>query len=158
MSTPRPRGTPLLTAFSPKLGRAVRVFNHAAFEQCVRLAVDREALPLPRCGAAAPYQINARLLGSPFRCAECRRPYAGWRARLAPQTASPERRRAITRARLGYRPQRQHQQCADRQKGGDKFASLPQHQLRSDTFASQTLETRVIAGFWQIRSSASMAE
>jgi hypothetical protein len=53
------------------------------------------------CGGAAPYQLNARLLGSPFRCAECRRPYAGWRARLAPQSAPPELRRAITRARCG---------------------------------------------------------
>jgi hypothetical protein len=52
------------------------------------------------CGAAAPYQLNARLLGSPFRCAECRRPYAGWRARLVPQAEPPELRRAITRARF----------------------------------------------------------
>ena len=53
------------------------------------------------CGAAAPYRLNARLLGSPFRCAECRRPYAGWRARLVPQAVPPELRRAITRARYG---------------------------------------------------------
>ena len=52
------------------------------------------------CGAAAPYQLNARLLGSPFRCAECRWSYAGWRAKLAPQAAPPELRRAITRARF----------------------------------------------------------
>ncbi len=26
------------------------------------------------CGATAAYRLNARLLGSPFRCAECRRP------------------------------------------------------------------------------------
>lgn len=37
MSTPRPRGARLLTAFSPKLGRTVRAFDHAAFEQWVRL-------------------------------------------------------------------------------------------------------------------------
>ena len=53
------------------------------------------------CGSAASYRLNARLLGSPFRCAECRRPYAGWRARLTPQPAPPELRRAITRARRG---------------------------------------------------------
>jgi hypothetical protein len=40
MSTPRPRGARLLTAFSPKLGRTVRAFDHAAFEQWVRLEVD----------------------------------------------------------------------------------------------------------------------
>ena len=51
------------------------------------------------CGATAPYRLNARLLGSPFRCAECHRPCAGWRARLTPQTVLPELRRAITRAR-----------------------------------------------------------
>ena len=51
------------------------------------------------CGAAAPYRLNAMLLGSPFRCAECRRPCAGWRARTVPQSAPPELRRAITRAR-----------------------------------------------------------
>ena len=40
MRTPRPRGARLLTAFSPKLGRPVRAFDHAAFEQWVRLEVD----------------------------------------------------------------------------------------------------------------------
>ena len=40
MSTPRPRGSRLLTAFSPKLGRTVRAFDHAAFEQWVRLETD----------------------------------------------------------------------------------------------------------------------
>ena len=40
MSTPRPRGARLLTAFSPKLGRTVRAFDHTAFEQWVRLEVD----------------------------------------------------------------------------------------------------------------------
>jgi hypothetical protein len=40
MSTPRPRGARLLTAFSLKLGRTVRAFDHAAFEQWVRLEVD----------------------------------------------------------------------------------------------------------------------
>ena len=40
MSTPRPRSSRLLTAFSPKLGRTVRAFDRAAFEQWVRLEVD----------------------------------------------------------------------------------------------------------------------
>ncbi len=40
MSTPRPRGSRRLTAFSPKLGRTIRAFDHAAFEQWVRLEVD----------------------------------------------------------------------------------------------------------------------
>jgi hypothetical protein len=40
MSAPRPRGSRLLTAFSPKLGRTVRAFGHAAFEQWIRLEVD----------------------------------------------------------------------------------------------------------------------
>ena len=44
MSTPRPRGARLLTAFSPKLGRTVRAFDHAAFEQWVRLEVDPSIL------------------------------------------------------------------------------------------------------------------
>lgn len=40
MSTPRPRAARLLTAFSPKLGRTVRAFDRAAFEQWIRLEVD----------------------------------------------------------------------------------------------------------------------
>ena len=40
MSTPRPRGTRLLTAFSPKLERTVRAFDHAGFEQWIRLETD----------------------------------------------------------------------------------------------------------------------
>lgn len=51
------------------------------------------------CGAWVEYRLNAKLLGSPFRCANCRRPYAGWGATLAPKPAPPALRRAITRAR-----------------------------------------------------------
>ena len=29
----------------------------------------------PGCGAASAYHLDARLLGAPFRCAHCRRPY-----------------------------------------------------------------------------------
>jgi hypothetical protein len=65
---------------------------------CHGVALEEHCLG---CGEAAPYRLNARLLVLPFRCAECRRPYAGWRARLAPQAAPPELRRAITRARCG---------------------------------------------------------
>nr|ART90333.1 hypothetical protein [uncultured bacterium] len=51
------------------------------------------------CGAGVDYRLTARLLGAPFRCANCRRPYAGWGASLAPQPAPLDLRRAITRAR-----------------------------------------------------------
>jgi len=40
MSLPRPRGARLLTAFSPKLGRTVRAFDHAGFDQWIRLEAD----------------------------------------------------------------------------------------------------------------------
>jgi hypothetical protein len=40
MSTPRPRAARLLTAFSPKLGRTVRAFDRAGFDQWVRLEAD----------------------------------------------------------------------------------------------------------------------
>lgn len=40
VSTPRPRGARLLTAFSPKLGRPVSAFDHVAFNQWVRLEAD----------------------------------------------------------------------------------------------------------------------
>ena len=40
MSTQQPRGARLLTAYSPKFGRTVRAFDHAAFKQWDRLKVD----------------------------------------------------------------------------------------------------------------------
>ena len=40
MSTPRPRASRLITAFSPKLGRTVRAFDRAGFDQWVRLEAD----------------------------------------------------------------------------------------------------------------------
>ena len=40
MSAARPRGARLLTAFSPKLGRTVRAFGRATFEQWIRLEAD----------------------------------------------------------------------------------------------------------------------
>lgn len=39
-SSPRPRGSRLLTAFSPKLGRTVVFFDHACFDQWIRLEAD----------------------------------------------------------------------------------------------------------------------
>jgi len=51
------------------------------------------------CGADAEYRLNAKLLGAPFRCSSCRRPYGGWGTSLAPQPPTPDLRRAITRAR-----------------------------------------------------------
>ena len=40
MSASRPHGARLLTAFSPKLGRTVRAFDHVGFEQWIRLETD----------------------------------------------------------------------------------------------------------------------
>lgn len=39
-SSPRPRGSRLLTAFSPKLDRTVVFFDHARFDQWIRLEAD----------------------------------------------------------------------------------------------------------------------
>jgi hypothetical protein len=46
VDVPRPRGSRLLEAFSPKLGRRVRLFNHAAFEQWIQLEADPSVLCL----------------------------------------------------------------------------------------------------------------
>lgn len=42
------------------------------------------------CGASAPYWLSPMQIVSPFRCPECRRPYAGWRAELLPQPHLPQ--------------------------------------------------------------------
>ena len=42
----RPRGCRLLEAFSPKLARSVRLFDHASFEQWIRLEADPAVLSL----------------------------------------------------------------------------------------------------------------
>jgi hypothetical protein len=42
----RPRGCRLLEAFSPKLARPIRVFDHARFEQWIRLEADPAVLSL----------------------------------------------------------------------------------------------------------------
>lgn len=43
---------------------------------------------------------------------------------------------------------RHQQHRSAHQERGDNFASMRRLRLRSDTFASQTLETRAVAGFW----------
>ena len=40
MRAARPRGSRLLTAFSPKVGRTIRAFDHAGFDQWIRLEAD----------------------------------------------------------------------------------------------------------------------
>jgi len=42
----RPRGCRLLEAFSPKLARPIRLFDHASFEQWIRLEADPAVLSL----------------------------------------------------------------------------------------------------------------
>jgi hypothetical protein len=49
------------------------------------------------CGTSIEYRLNAKLLGAPFACATCRRPYAGHGKTFRPQPLPPELRRAITR-------------------------------------------------------------
>src|SRR5215212_2212824 len=44
LTTSRPRGARLLEAHSPKLGRRVRLFDHLAFSQWVRLEADPATL------------------------------------------------------------------------------------------------------------------
>ncbi|VTU45419.1 hypothetical protein SRS16P2_00138 (plasmid) [Variovorax sp. SRS16] len=46
LDAPRPRGSPMLEGFSPKLGRRVRLFNRSTFRQWVRLEVDPAVLSL----------------------------------------------------------------------------------------------------------------
>ena len=54
------------------------------------------------CGATSAYRIDARLLGAPFRCAQCRLPYARTSTNFARRPPLPKRARtAITRTFLG---------------------------------------------------------
>ena len=62
MSTPRPRGARLLTAFSPKLGRTVRAFDRAAFEQWVRLEVDPSVISFCEHPCRAGTSDDSRLI------------------------------------------------------------------------------------------------
>ena len=51
------------------------------------------------CGFENPYRLTARLFDAPFRCPDCRRPYAGsvWYA-TRPRVVKPDLRIAMTRA------------------------------------------------------------
>ena len=53
----------------------------------------------PHCGFENPYRLTARLFDAPFRCPDCRRPYAGslWYA-TRPRVLKPDLRIAMTRA------------------------------------------------------------
>lgn len=142
-------------AFSPKLGRTVRAFRprriramgparggpqqlHVLWHPC-RSGVDDDGRSttshLQSTAAVAPQPRrtdSTRVLGSPFRCAECRRDSAALlRARAAAaeltgtnSTSQPIKNAVTTLLR-----------CC-------------KHRLRSNSFASQPLETRVVAGFW----------
>ena len=62
---------------------------------CHRVALEERCRG---CGSTTEYRLNAKLLNAPFRCASCRRPYAGWGRRLMHRRAPPELRLAITRS------------------------------------------------------------
>ena len=54
------------------------------------------------CGQASAYRLDAQLLGAPFRCAHCRRPYGrSMPTVLRPRSLPKHLRTAITRAYLG---------------------------------------------------------
>ncbi len=55
LDAPRPKGARLLEAFSPKLGRRVRLFDHAAFEQWIVLEAD----PTVLCLCERPARLGA---------------------------------------------------------------------------------------------------
>ena len=57
------------------------------------------ATTCPGCGAASPYRLDARLLGAPFRCAQCGRPYANT-SFAHRKSLSQQARTAIVRAAL----------------------------------------------------------
>ena len=58
----RPRGCRLLEAFSPKLARAIRLFDHASFEQWIRLEADPTALSLCERPARLDTNGDGRLI------------------------------------------------------------------------------------------------
>lgn len=72
---------------SPKLSSEVQ-------ERALRMVLDAKD--------QYPYQwAVTQLIAGKIGCAECRRPYACWRARLTSQVAPPGLRRGITRTRCG---------------------------------------------------------
>jgi hypothetical protein len=49
------------------------------------------------CGHTSPYRLDAKLLGSPYQCPHCKRPYRRSQARMS-QPLPSQIRTAITRA------------------------------------------------------------
>ena len=66
MSAPRPHSARLLTAFSPKLGRAARAFDCPAFGQWIRLETD----PAVSKFCEHPRRVGCAAARSSFRCAQ----------------------------------------------------------------------------------------
>ena len=62
VDVPRPRGSRLLEAFSPKLGRRVRLFDHAAFGQWIQLEADPSVLCLCERPQRLGVNGNGRLI------------------------------------------------------------------------------------------------
>ena len=62
LDIPRPRGARLLEAFSPKLGRRVRLYDRATFDQWVRLEADPSVLLLCERPARLSTAQDARLI------------------------------------------------------------------------------------------------
>ena len=62
LDAPRPKGARLLEAFSPKLGRRVRLFDHAAFEQWIGLEADPTVLCLCERPARLGVKRDGRLI------------------------------------------------------------------------------------------------
>src|ERR1035441_5103501 len=62
LDTPRPRGADLFEAFSPKLGRRVRLFNRANFNQWIRLEADPSVLFQCERPARLGIDCDARLI------------------------------------------------------------------------------------------------
>ena len=62
LETVRPRGGRLLEAFSPKLGRRVRLFDHRRFQQWLRLEADPAVLAFCERPARLGPQPDARLV------------------------------------------------------------------------------------------------
>ena len=62
LETARPRGSRLLEAFSPKLGRRVRLFDHRSFRQWLRLEADPAVVAFCERPARLRPQPDARLV------------------------------------------------------------------------------------------------
>lgn len=103
----RPRGARLLEAFSLKLGRRVRLFDRASFDQWVRLEADSQVVSLCERPARLGSTPDARLIdfwvlhrdGEQFLfigdAEPCCRPSPAWRSGRSPQPSSPPRPRGL---------------------------------------------------------------